>query len=128
MTLDQLIVGIVMLLFVFLLEKMGGTFKKFVQSIIDSNNNVKVQESINLVQETVNSVVVYLNTTTVDKIKEASKDGKLTKEEATAVFNEAKREIKKILTGDTLQLVSKVIGDVDAWIDVLIEKFVSENK
>ena len=82
---------------------------------------------LDLLLVTVDEVVKATNQTVVDKLKEDN-DGKLTKEEAEDVFNAVKVEVLETLTKEGKEVLDKVVADVPALINVLIEAAVRKNK
>ena len=82
---------------------------------------------LDLLLVTVDEVVKATNQTVVDKLKEDN-DGKLTKEEAEDVFNSVKVEVLETLTKEGKEVLDKVVADVPALINVLIEAAVRKNK
>ena len=82
---------------------------------------------LDLLLVTVDEIVKATNQTVVDKLKEDG-DGKLTKEEADDVFNAVKVEVLETLTKEGKEVLDKVVADVPALINILIESAVSRNK
>ena len=82
---------------------------------------------LDLLLVTVDEIVKATNQTVVDKLKEDN-DGKLTKEEAEDVFNAVKVEVLETLTKEGKEVLDKVVADVPALINVLIEAAVRKNK
>ena len=82
---------------------------------------------LDLLLVTVDEVVKATNQTVVDKLKEDN-DGKLTKEEAEDVFNTVKVEVLETLTNEGKEVLDKVVADVPALINILIEASVKKNK
>ena len=82
---------------------------------------------LDLLLVTVDEVVKATNQTVVDKLKKDN-GGKLTKEEAEDVFNAVKVEVLETLTKEGKEVLDKVVADVPALINVLIEAAVRKNK
>ena len=82
---------------------------------------------MDLLLVTVDEVVKATNQTIVEKLKKDN-DGKLTKEEAEDVFNAVKVEVLETLTKEGKEVLDKVVADVPALINILIESAVSRNK
>ena len=82
---------------------------------------------LDLLLVTVDEVVKATNQTVVDKLKKDN-DGKLTKEEAEDVFNAVKVEVLETLTKEGKEVLDKVVADVPALINILIEAAVRKNK
>lgn len=82
---------------------------------------------LDLLLVTVDEIVKATNQTVVEKLKKDG-DGKLTKKEANDVFNAVKVEVLETLTKEGKEVLDKVVADVPALINVLIESAVSRNK
>ena len=82
---------------------------------------------LDLLLVTVDEVVKATNQTIVEKLKKDN-DGKLTKEEAEDVFNSVKVEVLETLTKEGKEVLDKVVADVPALINILIEAAVRKNK
>lgn len=82
---------------------------------------------LDLLLVTVDEIVKATNQTVVEKLKEDN-DGKLTKEEAEDVFNTVKVEVLETLTNEGKEVLDKVVADVPALINILIESAVNRNK
>ena len=90
--------------------------------------NETVNNALQGIENTIADVVMYFKTTAVDQLKEASSDGKLTKEEITEIVSSAKSRVYSIVKGDALDILHDVVDDVDAWIENKIEKHVELSK
>lgn len=128
MSIDQLFSGIFTLITIFFSFQGSYLLNAKIKQIKQLTKNQTVKNALDSVEDTVADVVVYLKTTTVSQIKEASADGKLTKEEITEIVGQAKRRILAIISEDSLLILNDVIDDVDAWLENKIEKHVDLTK
>ncbi len=87
--------------------------------------NKEVQETLDKVVNMVLDVVRYTNQTMVDELK---KSGKFTKETAEEAFNKTKETALAMLSEDAALVIEEVYGDVDVYLDVLIESLVKQLK
>ncbi|MDD3172222.1 MAG: hypothetical protein PHF63_00910 [Herbinix sp.] len=78
--------------------------------------------------EVIQTVVIAINQTYVDDIREKSKDGKLTPEEQAEAFNLAKDEVLELLSDEMKTAISYFYGDIDKWVDFTIESLVKLTK
>lgn len=128
MSLQELIIGVIVLLTAFL----GGTGTRLIINRIrlvkQMIKNETVNNALQGIENTIADVVMYFKTTAVDQLKEASSDGKLTKEEITEIVSSAKSRVYSIVKGDALDILHDVVDDVDAWIENKIEKHVELSK
>lgn len=87
--------------------------------------NEKVLEYTNEIIDIAERVVVALNQTVVDDLKEKNE---FSEDMAVRVFNEAKQKILKIMSKDGLKLLDNAYDDFSSYLDAIIEHAVSENK
>ena len=83
---------------------------------------------LTLINEVCYSAVIQVGETFVKDIKQSSKDGKLTLEEAKEAFKKAKDIIIGTITPKIVKLAELVGIELDKLIDSTIERFVSELK
>jgi type II secretory pathway pseudopilin PulG len=76
----------------------------------------------------VEAAVKAVAQTVVDELKEASKDGKLTKEEQDKVKDMAIQQVKKTLGENVLTELKAHFGDITQLIGDLIEKYIFDSK
>ncbi len=86
--------------------------------------NENVKQYVSLLNGVVVDVVSELNQTTVDGLKAASSDGKLTKEDADKIKNEAFSKVLTILGSKGKDALKLLYEDVDALIKSRIERTV----
>jgi alkyl hydroperoxide reductase subunit AhpF len=98
------------------------------EQIKAQTNQDKIDQYIDILNETVEDVVVSLNQTTVLAFKEAAADGKLTKEEIEEVSEKAIDAVYLILGKQGRELLQTVFDDLDTLIVTKIERSVKEVK
>lgn len=128
MTLDQLLLGIVTLIGSFGGYQGIALLTNKIRLVKKMTKNETVNNALQRIEDTIADVVVFCKTTMVDQIKEASADGKLTKEEIDAIVETAKHRIFTIVKEDSLLILHDVVNDVDAWVENKIEKHVELSK
>ena len=64
----------------------------------------------------------------VDKLKEASEDGKLTKDEAQAAMRMAVEYLQSHLTPGALQILQAAYGPIEEWIEGYLEAKLAQQK
>lgn len=85
----------------------------------------ELQDTLDHVVEVVTNCVINTNQTFVDSLK---KSGQFTKEAAETAFNLSKDAALKMLTEEAKETVKKVYGDLDTYLDILIESKVNQMK
>jgi len=80
---------------------------------------------IDQVQSVITTVVQATNQTFVDDLKKANK---FTKESATEAKNKALEMAKELITEETANAIEQVYGNVDLYLDSMIENTVKELK
>lgn len=124
----ELCVPILTLIVTWALTRVSAMLDAKKNAINSEVENKTFAEYVTLALDAVSTVVDYLNTTTVNDMKKAAADGKLTEEEATAVFNKAKSEILLLLSEPVTTALSKVYGDLDRMLDIWITNAVQNAK
>ena len=81
-----------------------------------------VNFALNTIESIIHDTVYSLQVSLVEDIKEASVDGKLTKEEAESIFNMAKEKITDQVPDSLLLLATNSIGNIEEFIDLKIEE------
>ena len=84
-----------------------------------------LNQVIDQVQSAVTTIVQSVNQTFVDDLK---KSGSFTKESATEAKNKALEMAKELITEETANAIEQVYGNVDVYLDSLIENTVKELK
>jgi len=83
---------------------------------------------LTLINEITYGAVIEVGETFVKDIKQKSKDGKLTIEEAKEAFSKAKNKIKETIGPKAVALAKQIGVEIDKLIDITIERLVSELK
>ena len=68
------------------------------------------------------------NQVLVDGLREASEDGKLTKEEAQAAMRMAAEYLQSHLTPGALQILQAAYGPIEEWIEAYLEAKLAQQK
>lgn len=87
--------------------------------------NEKISTTLDSVVTMVLDVVESVNQTFVDELK---KKGEFTKESAEEAFNKSKETAIKMLSNEAADIITMVYGDVDVYLDTLIEATVKQLK
>lgn len=87
--------------------------------------NEKIQNTLDTVVKMALDAVRATNQTMVEELK---KKGEFTKEAAEEAFNKTKETVLLMLSEDASQIISEVYGDVDVYLDTLIESLVRQLK
>lgn len=87
--------------------------------------NEKIQNTLDTVVKMALDAVRATNQTMVEELK---KKGEFTKEAAEEAFNKTKETVLLMLSEDASQVISEVYGDVDVYLDTLIESLVKQLK
>lgn len=91
-------------------------------------NNVLAENALTRITHTAETVVASLNQTVVQGLKDASADGKLSKDEAVNVKNQAIDTIKAQLPEAIKQNAGLGINDLEQFITAKIEQAVGHTK
>ena len=87
--------------------------------------NTKVQNALDMVVSMVFNVVEHTNQVFVDDLK---KSGEFNKETAEIAFQKSKETAIALLSEDASNIITEVYGDVDTYIETLIESAVKKLK
>ena len=87
--------------------------------------NDKISTTLDGVVTMVLDVVTAVNQTFVDELK---KKGEFTEEAAKEAFNKSKETALKMLSNDAAEIITTVYGDIDVYLDTLIEATVKQLK
>lgn len=90
-----------------------------------AENSPTLKEKIEIIENIIESSVIYINQTFVDILKENDDFDNNEKYEA---FNKAKKLILSQLSTDLLKVIKDIYGDVDCYIDTMIESNVNKHK
>ena len=87
--------------------------------------NEKIATTLDNVINMVLDVVESVNQTFVDELK---KKGEFTEETAKEAFNKSKETALKMLSNESAEIITTVYGDVNVYLDTLIEATVKQLK
>lgn len=99
-------------------------YAKWTESKVNIKNE-QIQDTLDKVTNMVLDVVQATNQTFVDSLK---KNGEFTKEAAIEAFNKSKETVVKMLSDDAVAIITEVYGDIDVYLDTLIESLVKQLK
>lgn len=99
-------------------------YAKWTESKVNIKNE-QIQGTLDKVTNMVLDVVQATNQTFVDSLK---KNGEFTKEAAIEAFNKSKETVVKMLSDDAVAIITEVYGDIDVYLDTLIESLVKQLK
>ncbi|MDO4720460.1 MAG: hypothetical protein Q4A78_07335 [Peptostreptococcaceae bacterium] len=106
--------------------------KRFLQQKITLIEDEKIQKlSMNALQradDIAEKVVKTMQQTTVQKLKEASADGKLTKEEIEQIQKDTAKNMNSLMTEDLYDALEMTVSDVNLYMGSLIESKVLDLK
>ena len=88
-------------------------------------NNAEIQNTLNQVVEMVLRCVETTNQTFVDTLKQK---GEFTEEAALDAFQKSKEAALKMLSEDAKKIIAEIYGDIDVYLDTLIESTVKQLK
>lgn len=112
-----------------LLTALTGVAVKWINSkaneIKAKTDNLFLQRTINLLNDTISSTVVAINQTYVDELKQ---EGSFTKEAQEKAFQKVYDTAIKSLTVDSKEYLESYIGDLKEYIFAKIEEEVVNNK
>lgn len=122
---DQLLGQILTILIPILATAVGGVITalgaRAVSVLKERSDTRKFDKYLDILNETIQDVVISLNQSTVNIIKEAAADGKLTEEEKQLIFQTAKDDIYGILGPKGIQILQTVYDDLEGLIKHKIE-------
>jgi hypothetical protein len=98
------------------------------EQIKAKTNQDKINHYIDILNDTVAEVVVSLNASTVDALKAAAQDGKLTPAEVEEIKSGAIETIYSILGNTGIEILELAFDDLEALIAVKIDKAVENVK
>ena len=87
--------------------------------------NEKIATTLDNVVNMVLDVVEAVNQTFVDELK---KKGEFTEEAAVEAFNKSKETALELLSEDAVEIIISVYGNLDVYLDTLIEATVKQLK
>ena len=120
---------IIKLVIIPLLGVLSTFLVKFIQKKSDEaiarTDSEVLARYIRMAQDTVSMCVVATNQTFVDVLKNK---GTFTKEAAEEAFRRTKDAVLDILSQDAIEYLTTAVGDLDVYLDSLIEAQVKVNK
>ena len=92
-----------------------------------AENSPTLKEKIEIIENIIESSVIYVNQTFVNILKE---NGDFNNDDKLKAFNEAKTLISSQLSRSTdlLKVIKDIYGDVDSYINIMIESYVNKHK
>lgn len=103
-------------------------FKAKTEEINKNMENQTLKSYIDILNCVVSDVVKSLNQTTVDNLRAAAADGKLTKEEGEKLKNDAVTQVYKIIGSHGIDVLKEVFTDLDSLIANKVEANVHSMK
>ena len=94
-------------------------------ALIKQNDNALAAKYITMLSKTITDCVIATNQTYVDTLKE---QGKFDAEAQKEAFNKTYEAVMRILTDDAKKYLSEVLGDLDLYINTMIESQVNFQK
>ena len=129
---QELLIQVLTALVIPILPAIAAFVIKFISVKMDAikaqTQQDKIDQYIDILNDTVADVVISLNQTTVDSLKAAAADNKLTEEEIEEISNKAIDAVYLILGRQGRELLQTVFDDLDALIAAKIERAVVEVK
>ena len=111
-----------------LLRKASDKLKVQTNAIKDEATRNLVNNALDKTIEVVNKNVSSASETIVKELKASTLDGKLTKEDGKVILEVVKGKVLTQLSDDIKGLASTEIGDIESYIETLIENSLKELK
>lgn len=96
-----------------------------IQSATELNNYIKLNEYIDAAQDVIENAVHTVSQTYVDSLKAS---GKFTKEAQAEAKNQAIEITTALLTDEKKDAIVALYGDLNTYINSMIESYVHQNK
>lgn len=122
------IIGIVGTYITIFFKNLTAKVKASTSSIKDEKQRALVDSAINRLDQIIYTTVYSTQLTLVEKIKAASADGKLTKDECSGIKQTVICEVKNQISDEIQGLVIEEITDIDTYISNKIETELSRIK
>jgi hypothetical protein len=90
--------------------------------------NANIKSAVEHAEDCITTVVTELSQTTVDALKSASADGKLTAEDAATIKATALAKVQSLLSENVTTTISSIYGNAEAWTASKIEAAVKNLK
>ena len=123
-SMTNLVITIVTILITVLGAQLSSFINVKINSVKQKVNNEKVDKYTNLALDTINKVVIALNQTTVNELKKAAADGKISKSEIFNLTQTATNTVLNTLSSEVVEYLTMAYGDVQKWIHLHIENSV----
>lgn len=112
------LLGLYIVLFI---SKLKVKLQAEIRSIDDESTRTLVDNALNDLTDIVNKNIIFANETLVQEIREAAKDSVVTREELKQIAEVVKQRTLSQMSEDTFIAVNKTIGDVDSYVESIIE-------
>lgn len=89
------------------------------------SKNERIDKYLDIVKDTISRAINYTNQTFVDALKNENKFDKHAWEKA---FEITKTNVIAMLSEETTSILNDIYGDIDVWIDNMIESLIRESK
>lgn len=96
-----------------------------INELTDQKNDATFTKYMTLLQDTVISCVIATNQTYVDSLKET---GKFDAEAQKIAFQKTYDAVMQILTEDAIKYLNEALGDLDKYVNTMIESQVNLQK
>ena len=124
-------IEIVLLLFAVGMVGVGSLLSYFLSKEIKIAKNEELTEKLNfykdLLLKTVDIKVEEMNQKVVDELKRDN-DGKLSKEEASQIFETVKKDVLQTISEEGKSILQEAIKDLPFFVSIAIEAAVRKNK
>lgn len=90
--------------------------------------DTNIKSAVSTAENCIETVVYETAQTTVDALKSASADGKLTTDDASTIKADAVAKIKQLMSDEVYNSLHTIFGDADAWIESKLEAAVKDLK
>ena len=116
---------LVIALFPFVAKYFISFLQKAKENLAERIKNDKVEATVLKVLGIVENAVEATNQTFVSEVK---KNGGLTEDNKKEAYDKTVDTVKTLLTNDVIDLIVEEYGDLDVYLDTLMEKIVREKK
>ena len=113
---------------VYFIKKASDKLKVQTNSIKDEATRNLINNALDKTVQVVNANVSSASETIVKELKASTLDGKLTKEDGKVILEIVKGKVLTQLSDDIKGLASTEIGDIESYVETLIENSLKELK
>lgn len=128
----EVIMAVAVPAFIILLSWVAKLIAAFIEikvtEIKERTKNEKIKACIDIVADDAINIVYMLNQTVVEGLKEGSLDGRLTAADAANIKSMAFNMLLNTLSQDVKDTINSVYGDLDTYLNNVIEKTVVKAK